>query len=63
MLKVVISASHIKHYVCIMNIIQFLHFREIVALHSESHALHIYIYIYIYCGQNAEILYSEEGSV
>jgi len=41
-LKNVILATQIKHYVCITNINQFLPFREIVILHSETHALHSY---------------------
>jgi len=47
MLKIVIAASQIKHYMCITNINQILLFRGIVTLQSDSHALHIYIYIYI----------------
>jgi hypothetical protein len=44
-LKIVIAASQIKHYMCITNINQFLLFREIGSLQSESHALHVHIYI------------------
>jgi hypothetical protein len=36
MLKIVISASQIKHCMCITNINQFLLFKEIVTLQSES---------------------------
>jgi len=41
-LKMVIAASQIKHYMCITNINHFLLFREIVTVQSESHALHKY---------------------
>jgi len=41
-LKYVISASQIKHYMYITNIKQFLLFWKIVTLQSESHSLHIY---------------------
>jgi len=42
-LKIVIAASQIKHYMCITNINQILLFRETVTLQSDSHALHVYI--------------------
>jgi hypothetical protein len=41
-LKIVIPASQIKHHMCITNINQFLLFREIVTLQSESHVLYKY---------------------
>jgi len=41
-LKIVIAASQIKHYMCITNINHFLLFREIVTVQSESYALHKY---------------------
>jgi hypothetical protein len=42
LLKIVIPASQIRHYMCITNINQFLLFREIVTLQSEVHVLYKY---------------------
>jgi hypothetical protein len=41
-LKNIIPASQIKHYMCITNINQFLLFRNVVTIQSESHTLHKY---------------------